>query len=370
MIPITGSSTRSRNRTTTRISISSPNRKIVEGTPLSPTSSTASSTARLVARAHRGGHLRHLTLARRTQLRRNITPVFRQNVRRIAARNHIALAQPPNLIRATLKQSFVVRDQRQSRTSAPQFQDARQRPSPMKSVSAAKRMIQNEVPRLLRHRIARPQPHDPRRMQDTRPLFKHPDNTAVGRREMRHGEFDHANGLLLQRDFEGTQRLFAEKHHSHFFHRARLIEETANLTNRDLRRLVHRIPVDASADRRERNAFEIAFRRQLQTLTVAGRQFVGLALFPATVNRAYRVENESCSSAAPLFGDHRFAGGALAHLGANAIELGHHARSGRPMNRAIHSGASREPRIRRVHDRVGLDERDIALFEHHHLTDS
>jgi hypothetical protein len=54
-------------------------------------------------------------------------------------------------------------------------------------------------------------------MQRRRPFFNHADDTAVGRNETRRGEFDQANGLLLQRVFKGTHGLFAEKHHAHFF---------------------------------------------------------------------------------------------------------------------------------------------------------
>jgi hypothetical protein len=39
----------------------------------------------------------------------------------------------------------------------------------------------------------------------------------------------------------------------------------------------------------------------------------------------------------------------------------------RPMDCAIHTSSAGEPRIRRIHDRVGFNERDITFFEPHHV---
>jgi hypothetical protein len=71
----------------------------------------------------------------------------------------------------------------------------------------------------------------------------------------------------------------------------------------------------------------------------------------------------------PRFGHDSFTRSAFPHLGSDPIQLRHHAGSRGPMDRAIHAGSAREPGIRRIYDRVGFNERDIAFFEPHHFAD-
>jgi hypothetical protein len=175
-------------------------------------------------------------------------------------------------------------------------------------------------------------------------------------------------GLLLERVLEGTQRLFAEEHHANFLNRAGLVEKSADFADGDLGGLVHGIAVDAGADRGESDGLQLTFGRKLQAFAVAGRELVGLSLIAAPIYGTDGMENV-LSFQPSGFGDNRFAGLALAHPGPNAIQLSHDAGTSGTMNGAIHPGSAREPRIGRIYDCVGLNERDIALFEHYHFTD-
>ena len=169
-------------------------------------------------------------------------------------------------------------------------------------------------------------------------------------------------GLLIQRLFERSQRLFSEKHHANFFHRTRLVEKTSDLPNRNLGGLRHRITVGAGADRREGNGLQVPFGGELEAFPVARREFVGLAFFPAPVNRSDSMKDVLGLQPACL-GHDRFTGLAFPHLPADTVEFSHDAGSGGAVNRPIHSGSAREPRISCVDDGVGFDEGDVALFK-------
>src|SRR5207244_2376641 len=123
----------------------------------------------------------------------------------------------------------------------------------------------------------------------------------------------------------------------------------------DLCSFLEWVAVDAATDRRKGYRLDFVFHRNLQRIPVAICQGLRLAMCPAMPDRSDGVNDES-SGQTIAASDFRFTGFTAAKCTAFRKQL----RSRGAMNRAIDSSAAEKRRVRRVHNRIDLELRDIA----------
>jgi hypothetical protein len=132
-------------------------------------------------------------------------------------------------------------------------------------------------------------------------------------------------------------------------------EKFADRLQSNLRSFLEWVAVGAATDRRKGYRLDSVFHRNLQRISVAICQGLRLTMCPATPDRSYGVDDEP-SGQTITTSDFRFAGFTAAKRTAFREQF----RSSGAMNRSIHSSAAEKRRVRRVHNGIHLELRDIA----------
>ena len=138
-------------------------------------------------------------------------------------------------------------------------------------------------------------------------------------------------------------------------------EERPDRLRRDPGGGVRRVAVDPAADRRERDRFAPPLRRGGQRVAVAGGEPLGFAVPPAVPDRADGVNDPlrrqvEAGRDPHLPGRAPHAGGDLGDRPAGRRQP----RPGGAVDRPVHPAAPQHPFVRRVHDGIDRQRRDVA----------
>ena len=145
------------------------------------------------------------------------------------------------------------------------------------------------------------------------------------------------------------------KNEEHFVDLVVLLEKFASCFKGDPRCLLNRITIGAATDRREGNRLNSIFDRELQRVPKTICQNLRFVALPACPDGADCVNHKtSRQSVAPR--QFRFAGLATAERPTFCAQF----RPGSAMNCAINSPAAEKRGVRRVHDGVDIELRDVA----------
>src|SRR6185503_2421306 len=167
---------------------------------------------------------------------------------------------------------------------------------------------------------------------------------------------------VLQFRFVDVKCLRVEAREQDFLgYRARGDEARA-LAHGDLHCELERVAVDAAADRGERDGLQTVLEGELQALAVAGGEKLRFSALAAAPHRSHGVDDVLRGQlVAPR--DLRLAGRAAAERAAFLQQLAPRL----AVDGAVHAAAAQQRRVRRVHDRVHRERRDVDLpgFEPH-----
>ena len=174
--------------------------------------------------------------------------------------------------------------------------------------------------------------------------------TAVGGVQFISG----AHRAPLQQTAIRVVNIVAPENKDHFVDLILGCEEFSGGFYSDLRSFLEWVAVGAATDRRKGYRLDSIFDRNLQRISVAICQGLRLAICPAAPDRSDGVNYES-SGQTIATSDFRFAGFTAAKRTAFPEQF----RSSGAMNRPIDSSAAEKRRIRRIHNGINIEFRDI-----------
>src|SRR5438094_8539850 len=148
--------------------------------------------------------------------------------------------------------------------------------------------------------------------------------------------------------------IVAPENKDHFVDLILSCEEFSGGVYSDLRSFLDWVSVGATTDRRKRYRLDSGFHRNRKRISVTICQGLRLAMCPAMPDRSDGVDDES-SGQTIATSDFRFTGFTAAKCTAFREQF----RSSGAMNRAVDSAAAEKRRVRRVHNRIDLELRDI-----------
>src|SRR6266446_2048939 len=152
--------------------------------------------------------------------------------------------------------------------------------------------------------------------------------------------------------------IVAPENKDHFLDLALGREKFAGCFQRNLRRFLNGIAIGAATDRRKRYGLDSVFHCNLQRISIAICQRLSFAVCPAAPDRPDRV-NDELSGQTIGASNFRFAGSTTAECPAFHEQV----RAGRAMNRAIDSSAAEKRCVRRVHNSIDIELRDVAAVD-------